>query len=93
MISSGIMSSVPELATSCVLFTTLPVTVANPERCFSELIIIKTYPRSSISQETLDGLALPAIENEAAKELYTDNLLHKFAYNKARKSKLMAIMA
>jgi hypothetical protein len=84
------MSSVPKLATPCVLFTTLPVTAASAERCFSNLIVIKTYLRSSISQERLDGLTLLAIENEAAKELDTNDLLHKFADNKARKSKLIA---
>jgi hypothetical protein len=90
MINSGIMSSVPELATACVVFATLPVTVASAERSFSKLKIIKTYLRSSISQERLDGLSLLAIENEAAKELDTDDLLDKFANNKARKTKLMA---
>ena len=47
-----IMSSVPALATACVLFATIPVTVASAERSFSKLKLIKTYLRSSISQET-----------------------------------------
>ena len=64
IMSSGITSSIPELATACVLFATLPVTVASAERSFSKLKIIKTYLRSTISQDRLDGLALLAIENE-----------------------------
>jgi hypothetical protein len=88
IISSRIMSSVPELATACVLFATLPVTVASAERSFSKLKIIKTYLRSSISQDRLDGLALLAIENESAKQLNTDDLIDKFAINKARTTKL-----
>jgi len=63
------MPSVPELDTACVLFATIPVTVASAERSFSKLKLIKTYLRSSISQERLDGLALFAIENEGAKQL------------------------
>jgi len=46
--------------------------------------------RSTISQERLDGLALLAIENEAAKQLNTDDLLDSFANNKARHCKLVA---
>ena len=89
IISSKITSSVPELATACVLFATLPVTVACAERSFSKLKLIKTYLRSSISQERLDGLALLAIENEGAKQLNVDDLLDKFANTKARAAKLM----
>ena len=64
IISSKIMPSVPELDTACVLFATIPVTVASAEHSFSKLKLIKTYLRSSISQERLDGLALLAIDNE-----------------------------
>jgi len=89
IISSKIMSSVPELATACALFATIPVTVASAERSFSKLKLIKTYLRSSISQERLDGLAFLAIENEDAKQLNIDDLLDKFANAKARAAKLM----
>ena len=82
IISSDNMSLVLELATACILHT-LPVTVASAERSFSKLKILKTYLRSSISQERLDGLALLVIENEAAKQLDTNDLLDKFANNKA----------
>jgi len=40
--------------------------------------------RTTISQERLDGLSLLAIENEAAKQHNTYNLLDSFANNKAR---------
>ena len=57
--------------------------MASAERS-SKLKLIKTYLRSSISQERLDGLALLAIENEGAKQLNIDDLLDKFANTKAR---------
>ena len=57
--------------------------MASAERSFSKLKLIKTYLRSSISQERLDGLALLAIENEGAKQLNIDDLLDKFANTKA----------
>jgi len=55
------------------------VTVSSVQRSFSKLKIIKTYLRSTISHERLDCLALHAIENEAAKQLNTDDLLDSFA--------------
>jgi len=89
IMSSDITSSIPELATACVLFATLPVTVASAERSFSKLKIIKTYLRSTISQDRLDGLALLAIENECAKQMNTEDLIDKFANSKARIAKFM----
>ena len=44
----------------------------------------------TISQKRLDGLALLAIENEAAEQLNTDNLLDSVADNKAQQCTLMA---
>jgi len=85
MSSSGILSSVPDLTTACALFTVLPVTVSSAERFFAKLKILKMYLKSAISQESLDGLALLAIENETTKQLNTDNLLDSFANNKARR--------
>ena len=73
--SCHIASSIPELATACILFATLPVTVASAEGSFSKLKIIKTYLRYTISQERLDGLALLAIENECAKQVNIDELI------------------
>ena len=63
--------------------------MASAERSFSKLKLIKTYLKSSISQERLDGLALLAIENESAKQLNIDDLLDKFANTKAQAAKLM----
>ena len=87
--SFHITSSIPDLATACVLFATLPVTVASAERSFSKLKIIKTYLRSTISQDRLDGLALLAIENECAKQMNIDDLIDRFANSKSRIAKFM----
>jgi len=53
--------------------------VSSAERFFTKLKLIKTYLKFIISQESLDGLALHVIENEAAKQLNTDDLLDSFA--------------
>ena len=68
LVDARLQSSMPELVTACVLFMTLPLTVATAERSFSKLKIIKTYLRSTMSQERLDGLAIISIEHECAKD-------------------------
>lgn len=87
LVAADMLSSMPDLGTACILFCTLPVTVASVERSFSKLKLIKTYLRSTIAQERLDSLALISIENDAASELRLDELVDKFAETKARKKK------
>jgi len=64
------------------------ITVWSAELSFLKLKIIKTYLRSTISQEKLDCLALLAIENKAAKQLNT--IVRQFCNHKVRQCKLMA---
>ena len=64
LLSSKLIPSIPELITLLILFITIPVTVAIVKRSFSKLKIVKSYLRSSISQERLDGLPLLSMESE-----------------------------
>ena len=83
--STNLVPSFPGLTTICMLFITLPVTVASAERSFSKLKIIKNYLRSTTGQDRLDELAMIAIENEEARELDLDNLINAFAEKNARR--------
>ena len=56
----------PNFWTALRILLTIPVTVASGERSFSKLKLIKTYLRSTMSQERLNGLAILSIENEVA---------------------------
>jgi len=56
-------SSFPERITACLLYLTLPVTVASAERSFSKLKLIKTFLRSTMSQVRLSSLAILSIES------------------------------
>lgn len=67
------------------LLLTLPITVASGERSFSVLKLIKTYLRSTMSQERLSGLALISIENKVRRSLDLDDIISAFAQAKARK--------
>ena len=62
------------------------MTVASAERSFSKLKIIKSYLRSSISQERLDGLALLSIESEEARKMDKEGIINDFANKNARRS-------
>ena len=73
---------------ACIAFRILliiPVTIASAERSFSKLRLIKSYLRSTMSQEKLSGLAILSIENEILAELECKNLISNFASQKAKK--------
>ena len=73
---------------ACIAFRILliiPVTIASAERSFSKLRLIKSYLRSTMSQEKSSGLAILSIENEILAELECKNLISNFASQKAKK--------
>ncbi|GKA40753.1 zinc finger MYM-type protein 1-like protein [Tanacetum coccineum] len=67
---------------------TIPVTVASAERSFSKLKLLKSYLRSTMSQERLNGLALISIENEQLDNIDYEDLMNRFASKNARRSAL-----
>lgn len=67
------------------ILLTIPVTVASAERSFSRLKLIKTYLRSSMSQERLSSLALLSIEADTTGKINFEDLIDDFARLKARK--------
>ena len=73
---------------ACITFRILliiTITVASTKRSFSKLKLIKSYLRSTMSQERLSGLAILPIEKEMLAELECKNLISNFASQKARK--------
>ncbi|KAL4127224.1 hypothetical protein QTP88_011414 [Uroleucon formosanum] len=70
------------------IFCTIPVTVAEAERSFSNLgNSLKTWQRSTTSQERLNSLAILSMENELASTINFDDIITEFAELKARRIK------
>ena len=59
------------------ILLTISVTVASAERSFSKLKLIKSYLRSTMSQERLNELAILSIEKELVEKLdYVNLIIH-----------------
>ena len=61
------------------ILLTIPVTVDSVERSFSKLKLLKSYLRSTMLQERLNGLALIAIENDVLETIKYEELVDEFA--------------
>ncbi|XP_041860484.1 zinc finger MYM-type protein 1-like [Melanotaenia boesemani] len=75
----------PNFWTALRIALTLPVTVAQAERSFSKLKLIKSYLRSTMSQERLTGLAVISINQSIGEHISYDDIIDDFASRKARK--------
>ena len=67
------------------ILLTIPVTVASAERSFSKLKLLKSYLRSTMSQERLNGLAMISIENDILEQINYEELIEDFASKNARR--------
>ncbi|XP_022041770.1 uncharacterized protein LOC110944413 [Helianthus annuus] len=76
----------PEACIAYRILLTIPVTVASAERSFSKLKLLKSYLRSSTSQERLSGLAMIAIENEVLDDINCGEVIQQFAIKNARRA-------
>lgn len=81
----SIGSFAPNISIALRILLTLPVTVASGERSFSKLKLIKTYQRTTMTNDRLSGLAMIAIEHQVCQELDVEEIIKDFASAKARK--------
>jgi len=74
---------------ACIAYRILlpiPVTVASAEESFSKLKLLKSYLRSTMTQERLSGLAMISIENEMLESINYEELINQFAIKNARRA-------
>ena len=67
------------------ILLTMPVLVASTERNFSKLKLLKSYLRSSMSQEILNGLAILCIEKNMLENIDVDTIINDFASRNAQR--------
>ena len=67
------------------ILLTMSVTVASVERSFSKLKLLKSYLRSSMSQERLNDLAIFCIEKNMLENIDVDTIINDFASRNARR--------
>ena len=73
------INSFPNAYITYRIMLTILVLVVSAERSFSKLKIIKIYLRSTMSQESLNGLVILSIEKEILNEINYHNLINNFA--------------
>ena len=78
----------PNAIIAYTVLLTILVTVASAERSFSKLKLLKSYLRSTMSQERLNGLALIAIENDILESVNYEMLIDNFATKNAKRMTL-----
>ncbi|KAL4558569.1 hypothetical protein LXL04_036770 [Taraxacum kok-saghyz] len=59
---------------------------ASAERSFSKLKLLKSYLRSTMTQERLSGLAMISIKNEMLESINYEELINQFAIKNARRA-------
>lgn len=79
------MDCFPNVLIAYRILLTVPVTVASAERSFSKLKLLKSYLRSTMSQERLNGLAILSIEKEMLEKLEFESIIEDFASQNARR--------
>ena len=60
------------------ILLTIPVTVASAERSFSKLKLLKSYLRSTMTQERLNDLATIALESDMLEKIDYEDVIESF---------------
>lgn len=79
----------PNIKTILQIFCIIPVTTSKPEQSFSTLRRLKTWLRSSMSENRLNGLALLNVHKEI--EIDIADIVNKFSNTGNRRLKFLSL--
>ena len=68
----------PNASIAYRVLLTIPVTVASAERSFSKLKLLKSYLRSTMTQQRLNDLATIALESEVPEKIDYEHIIEDF---------------
>ena len=77
----------PNASIAYRIMLTIPVTVASAERSFSKLKLLKSYLRSTMTQERLNDLAMIALESDMLKKIDYVRIIKDFISKNAQRIK------
>lgn len=87
ILESNLEPTFPQVVKLLRILITMPMTTSESERCFSTLKRIKTFLRSTMSEERLCALAMLSIEKEMIAEIpnFNERVIDRFATTKNRR--------
>ncbi|GBL84376.1 hypothetical protein AVEN_117150-1 [Araneus ventricosus] len=88
IIENNLQASFSETYKLLLIIVTIPMTTAEAERCFSTLKRVKTFLRSTMSEDRLSALAMLSIEKRMINDIpkFNENVIDLFASKKDRRS-------
>ncbi|GBL95308.1 hypothetical protein AVEN_37756-1 [Araneus ventricosus] len=88
IIENNLQTTFSETYKLLLIIVTIPMTTAEAERCFSTLKRVKTFLRSTMSEERLSSLAMPSIEKIMINDIpkFNENVIDLFASKKKKQT-------
>jgi hypothetical protein len=68
-----------------IILLTILLAVAFAERSFSKLKLLKSYTRSTLTQEKLNGLVTIALENDVLEKIKYEDIIEDFISKNTRR--------
>ncbi|GBO04549.1 hypothetical protein AVEN_208613-1 [Araneus ventricosus] len=85
IIENNLQTTFSETYKLLLIIVTIPMTTAEAERCFSTLKRVKTFLRSTLSEDRLRALAMLSIEKRMINDIpkFNENVINLFALKKS----------
>ena len=77
----------PNASIAYRVLLTIPVTIALAELSFSKLKLLKSYLRSTMTQERLNDLAMIALERDMLEKINYERIIEDFISKNAQRMK------